>query len=218
MIQTTKTLMKAGEIWEYMSALKSCRKSDAIVICCSYDLRVCDHACDLVKDGISETLVISGKFGNWTQHVWEKTEAEIFYERAIKNGISENQILMEQEATSFGENICYSKALIPHASTVTFTSKPNSLLRLKLSAEARWPEVNSIVSCPDIIFPTEVSNIIGIWGVINEMVGDIDRILKYPEKGFQASHVLPERIMQNWGYLIDQGFTAHLLPDQTKLQ
>ncbi len=209
----SETLIKAGEIWDYMSAIKSRSPSDAIVICCSYDLRVCDHACDLLKDGIADTLIISGKFGNWTKHLWEKPEAEVFYERAIENGIDDKQVLMETEATNFGENIAYARALIPQAKTVTFVSKPNSLLRVKLTAEIQWPEINSIVSCPDIRFPAEVSNVIGIWGLINEMVGDIDRIQKYPERGFQAPHRLPEKIIHNWKYLIDQGFTYHLLPD-----
>lgn len=210
----TETLKRAGEIWDYMSAVKSRARSDAIVICCSYDLRVCDHACDLIKEGISDSLVISGKYGNWTKHLWGMLEAEVFYERAIENGINAKQILVEPEATNFGENISYSKLLVPGARTVTFVSKPNSLLRVKLTAEAIWPEVNAIVSAPDIKFPDEVSNIIGVWGVIHEMVGDIDRIQKYPELGFQVSHSLPEKIMQNWEYLIDQGFTSHLTPDE----
>jgi uncharacterized SAM-binding protein YcdF (DUF218 family) len=214
---TTETLSKAGEIWRYMSAFKSRTKSDAIVVCCSYDLRICDHACDLVKEGISDTLVISGKFGNWTQHIWDKPEAEVFYERAIENGINGKQILMEANASNFGENISFSRALIPGAKVVTFVSKPNSLLRVKLTAEAQWPEVKTIVSCPYIHFPGEVSNIIGVWGAINEMVGDIERIQKYPARGFQAAHLLPEEIMLNWEYLTKQGFTFHLMPD-TQIQ
>ena len=57
----------------------SIESSDAIVICCSYDLRVCDHACQLIKDGYSERLVISGMQGNWTRHLWDSTEAEVFF-------------------------------------------------------------------------------------------------------------------------------------------
>lgn len=162
---------------------------------------------------MSDTLVISGKYGNWTQHIWEKLEAEVFYERAIDNGINRKQILMEPQATNFGENISYSKLLVPQARTVTFVSKPNSLLRVQLTAAANWPDVNALVSCPEIKFPDEVSNIIGVWGVINEMVGDIERIQKYPDLGFQVQHLLPDKIMQNWAYLIDQGFTFHLMPD-----
>ncbi|MFT5225861.1 MAG: uncharacterized SAM-binding protein YcdF (DUF218 family) [Polaribacter sp.] len=213
---STLTLEKAGEIWAYMSSIKSRVKSDAIVICCSYDLRVCDHACDLINEGYSETLVISGKSGNWTRHLWNEPEAHVFYERAISNGINESQILIEPNATNFGENIAFAKLLIPWAKVVTFVSKPNSLLRVKLTAEIQWPEVKSIVSCPEIKFPDEVSNIIGVWGVINEMVGDIERILKYPELGFQAVHSIPEDITQNWNYLVEQGFTYHLMANQQR--
>ena len=208
-----ETIMRAGEIWDYLSAMKSRTVSDAIVICCSYDLRVCDHACELVKDGVSDCLIISGKFGNWTRHVWDRPEAEVFYQRALENGIPEKQILMETEATNFGENITFSRAMLPAANVITFVSKPNSLLRVKLTAEAQCPEVKAIVSCPDISFPEGVSNVIGIWGVINEMVGDIERIRKYPDLGFQAPHSLPASIIDSWEYLIDQGFTFHLLGD-----
>ncbi len=202
----------AEEIWAYMSAAQSRTKSDAIVTCCSYDLRVCDHACQLIDAGFSDTLVISGKSGNWTQHIWDEPEAQIFYRRAIENGIDKTKVILESRATNFGENITFSKALIPHAKTVTFVSKPNSLLRVKLTAEVQWPEVNAYVSCPNIEFPTEVSNIIGVWGVINEMVGDIERIQKYPEFGYQAKHSISEKILHNWRYLIEQGFTHHLMP------
>jgi len=75
----------------------------------------------------------------------------------------------------------------------------------------QWPEVNALVSCPKIEFPDEISNIIGVWGVINEMVGDIERIQRYPDLGFQAKHSIPDYIIENWNYLMEQGFTNHLM-------
>jgi len=208
----TLTINKAREIWSYMSDIRSQNKSDAIIICCSYDLRVCDHACELIDSGYSDTLVISGKAGNWTRHIYNEPEAQIFLKRAILNGISKNQILLEPEATNFGENVAFTKALIPHAKTVTFVSKPNSLLRVKLTIEAQWPEIKSYVSCPEIEFPNDVSNVIGVFGAINEMVGDIERIKKYPSLGFQAKHEIPDSIDQAWKYLVAEGFTEHLMP------
>ena len=210
----TLTIEKAREIWSYMSDIKSRNRSDAIVICCSYDLRVCDHACELINSGYSKTLVISGKTGNWTRHIYNESEAQIFFKRAVSNGISKDLILLEPEATNFGENVVFSRALIPQARTVTFVSKPNSLLRVKLTVEAQWPEITSYVSCPEIEFPDEVSSVIGVFGVINEMVGDIERIKKYPSLGLQAKHQIPDNIDQAWKYLVTEGFTEHLMPDQ----
>lgn len=197
-----------------MASFSNPEKSDAIVVCCSYDLRVCDHACELVADGYSDTLVISGNAGNWTRHLFSEPEAQVFYRRAISNGIREDQILLELEATNFGENVTRSRSLVPRARTVTFVSKPNALLRVKLTAEAQWPGIAAYVSCPEIEFPEGVSNSIGILGVINEMVGDIERIKKYPSLGFQPAHELPAEIDRAWEYLMAEGFNEHLIPDK----
>lgn len=209
----SETLIRAKTLWDYLSSTRTVSSSDAIVICCSYDLRVCDYACGLIKQGLSNTLVISGKTGNWTRHIWDRPEAEVFFERAITNGIDASQILLESEATNLGENISLSRKLIPHAKSVTFISKPNTLLRIQLTAEVQWPQLKALVACPEIEFPAQVSNIIGVWGVINEMVGDIQRIQKYPELGYQASHSIPDHILRNWCWLVDQGFDFHLIPD-----
>lgn len=105
--------------------------------------------------------------------------------------------------------------MLPNAKAVTFVSKPSALLRVKLTAEAQWPEIDSYVSCPSIEFPQDISNVVGILGVINEMVGDIERIQKYPALGHQAPHELPPHIMEAWDYLIGQGFTEHLMPNNS---
>jgi uncharacterized SAM-binding protein YcdF (DUF218 family) len=210
----TDTIRSASELWDYMSAGNTAQKSDAIVVCCSYDLRVCDRACNLIEAGYSDVLVLSGGSGNWTRHLWNQPEARVFLERAVTNGMDEDRILLETGSTNFGENIAFSRNLVPFAKTVTFVTKPNSLLRAGLTARAQWPDVRALVSCPDISFPDEVSNIIGVWGVINEMVGDIDRIQRYPALGYQAHHKLPARILEIWKFLVDSGFTCHLVPDR----
>jgi uncharacterized SAM-binding protein YcdF (DUF218 family) len=207
----TLTIKKSAVLWNYMSSFDQQLKSDAVVVCCSYDLRVCDHACNLIKSGISDRLVLSGNTGNWTKHIWSALEAIIFKERAISNGIDPKNIILETEATNFGENISFSKVLLPTVKVVTFVSKPSALLRVKLTAECQWPEIKSYVSCPPVNFPHEVSNIVGVLGVINEMVGDIDRVQKYPSLGFQLPHKLPENILDAWNYLKEQGFTEHLI-------
>ena len=201
------------EIWSYLASVKSVDIADAVVLCCSYDLRVCEHACDLIRSGRSNKLIISGNTGNWTKHIWSKTESSIFKEHAILKGVNEHQIQVESKATNFGENIRFSKKLLPNAQRVIFVSKPNSLMRVKLTVESQWPGIQPYFSSPEIRFPEEVSNIVGVLGVINEMVGDIERIQKYPDMGFQVHHELPETIIESWKYLISQGFIEHMMPN-----
>lgn len=207
------TLLRAGELWRYLSSWRRLGKADAVVVCCSYDLRVCDHACALLARGLAETLLLSGAHGNWTRHLWSAPEAEVFAARARANGIDAARIRVEPRAANLGENVRFARALLPDAQAVIFVTKPNTLLRLRLTAAAQWPGVDALLSCPEIAFPDEVSNRIGLWGVIHEMVGDIDRILRYPALGYQAGHELPPRILDHWRALVADGFTAHLLDE-----
>ena len=206
----TKTIENAAILWNYMSSFGGVHRSEAVVVCCSYDLRVCDYACELIESNVADRLVLTGNRGNWTRHLWSRPEAHVFRERAVQNGVSRDRILVEDRATNLGENVAFSRELLDTARAVTFVTKPATVLRLKLTVEAQWPEVEAHVSCPDIKFPADVSNAVGILGVINEMVGDVDRIRLYAERGYQVPHEFPARVMEAWTYLVQEGFTQHL--------
>jgi uncharacterized SAM-binding protein YcdF (DUF218 family) len=186
---------------------------DAIVVCCSYDLRVCDYACELIRQELAPELILTGKQGNWTRHLWERTEAEIFRDRAIEQGIDPDSIRLEGNATNFGENIAFVRMLAPQVRRAVFVTKPSSVLRVALTIPIQWPEVTAYVDSPPLEFPQDVSQVIGVFGVIHEMVGDIDRILRYPARGFQIPHQLPADILESWNALIAEGFCDHLLRD-----
>lgn len=205
------TLERAGELWSFLSAARSREPADAVVVCCSYDLRVCDYACDLVKQNLAPLLVLSGKTGEWTRLLWSEPEAHVFQRRALANGIEPRQIHLEDRSTNFGENIAFVRELMPQLRRVIFVTKPNSILRVALTVPVQWPEVTAWVDSPPFTFPEEVSNIIGVFGVIHEMVGDVDRVLQYPARGFQRPHAVPETILESWKALIVEGFSRHLL-------
>jgi uncharacterized SAM-binding protein YcdF (DUF218 family) len=207
-----RTIAQASILWSYMASFRAVTSCDAVVVCCSYDLRVCDYACELIKSGLSHSLVLSGKTGNWTRHLWARTEAEVFKERALENGIAKNAILLEDRSTNFGENVAFTRALLPDAKAITFVTMPASVLRVKLTADVQWPDIPCAVACPDFQFPQDVAPVIGLLGIINEMVGLVERIQRYPALGYQARHELPQEVLDAWQYLIQQGFTHHLMP------
>jgi len=207
----SKTIPEAAVLWDYMSSFKAAAPCDAVVVCCSYDLRVCDYACELIRAGLAPRLVLSGKTGNWTRHLWTRSEAEVFGERALANGVGSSVIVLEDRSTNFGENVAFTRALLPEARAITFVTKPASVLRVRLTAEVQWPGIQLFVSAPDFRFPDDVSPVVGLFGIINEMVGDVERVLRYPALGFQAPHELPQRVLDAWDYLQQQGFTHHLM-------
>lgn len=208
----SQTIATAQRLWDYLSADGAHAPCDAVVVCCSYDLRVCDYACMLIQQGVAPRLILSGNTGNWTRHLWSIPEAHVFRERALANGVAADAILIEDQATNFGENIAFVRRLAPDLRRVTFVTKPNSVLRVRLTVPVQWPGVTAFVDAPPLRFPVEISHVVGILGVIDEMVGDVDRILKYPALGYQAPHELPVEILEAWQYLKEAGFKNHLLP------
>lgn len=207
----SETIVHAERIWNYFSTFNNVEKADVIVVCCSYDLRVCDHACNLLKQGFAERIIFSGFQGRWTKDLWVKSESEIFFKRAIENGISKEQLILENSATNIGENIAFSRSLEPDVESVVFVTKPNTLLRVKLTIPIQWPNITFLTSCPNIKFPTDISNVVGLFGLISEMVGDVQRIIEYPRLGYQVGWQFPEEIEASYDYLKDNGYTHCLM-------
>ena len=209
---SSEIINNAKLIWDYLASFHQVGNADAIVVCCSYDLRICDYACELMKETETPQLLFSGNTGNWTRQLWDQPEAQVFKARALENGIDPAFIITEERATNIGENIAFSKKLLPDAKIVTFITKPNTILRVKLTVPVHWRTITSFTACPQFSFPEDVSNIVGLFGVINEMVGDIQRILAYPALGYQAPHYLPETVLVAYESLKNEGFTTHLMP------
>lgn len=206
----TEILNQAKILWDYFLGFCNENETDIIVVCCSYDLRICDYACRLFKKSGAKKIIFSGNSGNWTRDLWDRPEAEIFKERALQCGINESNIIIEDQATNIGENISFSKKHLKSNDRVTFVSKSNTILRIRLTVP-KHIDIDADFAAPQFSFPEEVSEVIGIKGLINEMVGDINRIIEYPHSGFQEEHQIPLKIMESYHYLISRGFTEHLL-------
>lgn len=200
----------AGVLWNYLASIRREIDCSAVVVCCSYDLRVMDYAIDLLQRGRSDTVVISGDRGHWTAKLWDEPESAVFRAHA-GDRLRGYRVLLEPRATNFAENIRFSLDLVRPVERVLFVTKPNALHRVHLTVPRVDSELRFSVACPGLDFPEDVSGVVGLLGVINEMVGDIDRILTYPELGFQVPHALPEEVLRSWRALVDRGFTDHML-------
>jgi uncharacterized SAM-binding protein YcdF (DUF218 family) len=208
----SKIYERAKKIWDYYKSFAQIIDYNKIVVCGSYDLRVCQFAIDLHKRNVhSPTMIFSGNTGNWTRQLWDDPEAIIFQNFALKNGITKNKILIENLATNLGENISFSQKFIKSGDKVLYITKPNTLLRLKLTLEKQLPGQGYGISAPDFEFPGDVSPIIGVDGVIHEMIGDYQRILEYPKLGFQKHHSFPKEIDFAYNDLVLAGYTNHLI-------
>ena len=211
----THILSSAKILWKYLQMNQPLRKSDVVIAMGSHDLRVADYAAQLVLDGWAPLLICSGGFGRLTSGTWQESEAARFAATAVEKGLSRKKILQEDCSTNTGENLLFSNALcekhnIP-TRTVLLVHKPYMERRVWAAACKIWPEPQIAVSSPPISFKAYPTDDIPLEQVIHIVVGDFQRILAYPEKGFAVPQPVPGEVMDSFDLLVLNSFTLHLI-------
>lgn len=185
---------------------------DALVGLGSYDESVAQHTASLYLSGKANRVVFSGKYGNWTRNLYKKSEAAHFADIAVKMGVPAEKILLEEASTNIGANIDATESLLypDYATTCMYITKPQTQRRVWLTLKKKSRLHNYSVSAPR----RNINDAIKIFGydlIVSEMVGDIDRILKYPDNGFMAYEEVSSDVLDAFQALKSAGFTKHLL-------
>jgi len=193
-------------------------RSDCIIGLGSYDLRVADRCAELYKDNWAPLLIFSGRAGNWTKGLWNVSEAETFARHAVAQGVPESKITLERHATNIGENVRFTRALLAAAGitakSVTIVTKPSTERRVFATCQLQWPEMKAFITSPKIDFREQRDS--GSQDrLIDEMVGDLQRMRLYPELGFQIPQNIPEDVWSAYERLISLGYVGHLMKEQT---
>jgi uncharacterized SAM-binding protein YcdF (DUF218 family) len=201
-------------LWKYLNLNGPLEKADCIVGLGSYDLRVADRCADLYKGGWGPFIIFSGYLGNWTRTMWDRSEAEVFAERAIEKGVPAEKIRLESKSTNIGENIKFTQELLQAGGigpkAVTVVTKPATERRVLATSQHLWPEMRIFITSPKITFEQQHQN--GIQDkLIHEMVGDVQRMKLYPELGFQSRQDIPDLVWKAYERLILLGFDGHLI-------
>ena len=193
-------------------------KADCILALGSHDLRVPERAAELYLDGFAPLLIMSGGLGNFTQEIWTEKEADKFAAIAIEKGVPREAILIENNSTNTGENILFTqqllkeKSLDPHSFIVV--QKPYMERRSYATFKKHWPDKKLLVTSPQISFEEYPNEEIPLERVIHIMVGDLQRIKMYPEKGFQVYQEIPPDVWEAFEQLVVLGFDKHLMKEK----
>src|SRR6476619_1507694 len=210
-----KTLQLAKKLWDYHHMDHALEKADCILTLGSHDLRVAERAAQLYLEGWAPIMIFSGGLGNLTKEIWTQTEADQFAAIAIRMGVPEASILIENRSTNTGENILFTQQLLAQKNldprSFIVVQKPYMERRSYATFKKHWPEKKLIVTSPQISFEEYPTQDIPLERVINIMVGDLQRIKFYPQKGFQIFQEIPEDVWQAYKQLIASGFNKHLM-------
>lgn len=210
-------LSLAKTLWDYHLLNNQLEKVDCILALGSHDLRVAERAAELYLQGFSPLLVMSGGLGNFTQDIWTEKEADKFAAIAIGKGVPAEAILIENNSTNTGENILFTQQLLKerklNPQTFIVVQKPYMERRAYATFKKNWPDKKLLVTSPQISFEEYPNEEIPMEKVINIMVGDLQRIKFYPEKGFQIYQEIPPEVWGALEKLLALGFDKHLMKE-----
>jgi len=204
-------------VWGYHHLHHELKKADCILVLGSNDIRVAEFAANLYLQGYAPLLACSGGFGVLTQGLYKKPEAEVFADIAIQRGVPKDNIIVENAASNTGENITFTRKLLSERgldpTSFLLVQKPYMERRTFATFKKVWPEKEFIVTSPPLSFEEYPTPDLPKDLIINIMVGDLQRIKLYAEKGFQIHQEIPDNVWQAFEQLVILGYTKHLIDE-----
>lgn len=200
-------------VWDFGLMHHHLKKADTIIVFGSYNPIVAEQAAKVFLEGFAPVIVFSGGRSRATAN-WEKTEAETLAEVAISLGVPKDKILLETQATNSGENTQFSRELLAkngiEPKVVIIVQKPYVERRTYATVKKQWPEVDVILTSPEISYEEYMTTVLDKDRTINTMVGDLWRLKAYADSGFQIPQDIPENVWKAGEGLVQAGYSKSL--------
>lgn len=207
------------KIWDYHLMHQKIEKADAIFVLGSHDIRVAERGAELYLAGLAPLLIFSGGFGTRASgvHQFTRPEAVEFSERAKSMGVPEKAIIIEDQSTNTGENISFTQKLLNDKGifpkSMILVQKPYMERRTYATFCKRWEGISFSVTSPKIPLESYPNEDISEERMINAMVGDLQRIKEYPNKGFQIFQEIPDDVWMAYEKLVALGYNKKLIKE-----
>ncbi|WP_411275240.1 ElyC/SanA/YdcF family protein [Daejeonella sp.] len=212
---TSEEKQLAKVLWDYHHVNHQLEKSDCILVLGSHDTRVADRGAELYLQGYAPLLIFSGGLGNFTQGIWDEPEADKFAKIALALGVPKEAILIENQSTNTGENIRFTQKLLSEKGldpqSFIVVQKPYMERRSLATFNKSWPDKTLLVSSPQITLDDYPNEEITMKMLVNNMVGDLQRIKEYPEMGYQIYQEIPAEVWEAYEDLVVRGYTEHMM-------
>ena len=206
-------------IWKWMKLDMPVEKADCIVGfgCINDDIAI--RAAELYREGYAPRILFSGGLGRNTKSRWSCSEAERYRDIALELGVPEDVILIENRSTNTGENILFSREILSAESLadkrLLCVHKPFMERRVWAAMKNYWPEADFTMTSPRLSMEEYIEHTMAQGmtekAVIDVIVGDVQRMEIYAEKGFQIPQPLPEDVRAAFEKMVELGYTGELI-------
>ena len=205
-------------LWDYMHLNQEPEKADVIVGFGCYDEDIPKRCAELYREGYAPFVAFSGGLGRNTAGLFTQSEAERFAAIAAAEGVPEDRIILENKSTNSAENLLFTpKVLAEHgvkAEKIIAVHKPYMERRLWAAMQIYWPDVLAVYTSPRVTLEEHIAHAQAIGmtekGVIETIVGDIQRMELYARKGYQAPVEIPREVWNAFDALVKLGYTGQM--------
>ncbi len=206
-------------VWAYHHLGHELSRADAILVLCSHDTAVAERGAQLFLDGWAPLLIFSGGLGSITRELWTEPEADQFAAIAVGMGVPRERILVENRSTNTGENVLFTKQLLADRGltpqSFILVQKPYMERRSYATFKKLWPETQAIVTSPQVSLDEYLEKYsndnLPVDEVVSIMVGDLQRVKLYAEKGFQIPQEIPPEVWAAFEALVAAGYDSRLV-------
>lgn len=207
-------------IFDYMSLNQNIKKCDIMIGCGCSSLTIPVVCSNLYKQGFSNKIIFAGGYGKVTKDTFKKQESVIYKEIAIKEGVEESAIYLDTESSNTLENFLFSKKIIEennwNVHSILIVHNKHYERRIFNTARKVFPNQEIMITSKDISFD-EYFNALkqrkkeDIDTIISVSVGNIQRMVIYPQLGLQVEDKVPEEVIHSYQKLKSLGFDGGIL-------
>lgn len=216
----SNVLSLARIIWRYHQLGQEPSPAETMVVFGTNDLRVAGFAAGLYGRGFGKLMVCTGGMahtGDMLATGWTRPESEMFAEEAIRRGVPQESILLESRALNTAENVRFTRELLARRDVrprnVLLVCKPFMQRRVWATMAIEWPEMPATVASQQMTLDEYFTPDLPPEKIIPIMMGDLQRIWIYADRGWSAPQQIPGDVMEAYRELVRLGFTQHLIAE-----
>ena len=205
-------------LWDYLGMHQTPRKADCIVGFGNFNTNIARRAAELYHQGYAPKIMFTGGLGRNTTRLFTEPEAVRFAKVAMECGVLEEDIILEDKSTNTKENIdfireIFEKQGIAH-DLVLGVHQPFMERRICAALGVYWPELNFIVTSPQVTIPEYLADAkkqgMTENAAISVIVGDFQRMDLYAKLGYQIPQEIPDEAWEAYHKLVAMGYDQQL--------
>ncbi len=216
---TDRAYADLSVLWDWMGMHMVPGPADVIAAFGCYDEQIPLRAAELYRQGLAPYVVFSGGLGRNTDGLFSTTEAARFAAIAIEAGLPESAVLLEDKSKNSAENLLFTKALLAQrgvtARHILAVHKPYMERRLYAAAAVYWRSAAFTVTSPQVTIAEHIraAQAVGMTerGVVETVVGDVQRMELYAQKGYQIPQPIPPAVRAAYERLAAAGYTGQMI-------